>query len=433
MASVQDYAALSQAVYDGPGSAKTPLPAGWVKIAESKTQSGNAGSTNGYFGAAYKNESTGEIVIANRGSRLSKEGFKQDWFGSDMSIVAQDPANLPPAFADAEEFAMDVISQNLDSKVSFTGHSLGGAEAQVQAAGFGGDAVTFGAPGVAFAVPDEQDRREAEDRVVNYVLPGDPVTLCGDHIGKTVSLTPTGWTAAKMAASVVLGGLISGPLGLLAAAAGLATTHMLGNYIAAAAQLPTPDATAPANKPSGARTPSASGGGGRPAARVFDPTMHGPPLMPGPGSPNVLIGGKPAWRGLPAGAAAALQSAQAASDTTVKVAEAVTVAAAGSPGAPAAYAAEQAAKTAAAAAMSSLMSGLAASAAASTGGMGTPDMHICPIPTPVPPHGPGYVIDGSQTVLVNGLPLCRQGDTVLEALGGPDKIALGELTVLIGG
>lgn len=33
-----------------------------------------------------------------------------------------------------------------------------------------------------------------------------------------------------------------------------------------------------------------------PAARVGDPTSHGTPLNPGPGSVNVLIGGMPAWR-----------------------------------------------------------------------------------------------------------------------------------------
>jgi uncharacterized Zn-binding protein involved in type VI secretion len=33
-----------------------------------------------------------------------------------------------------------------------------------------------------------------------------------------------------------------------------------------------------------------------PAARVGDPTSHGIPLAPGPGSPNVIIGGTPAWR-----------------------------------------------------------------------------------------------------------------------------------------
>jgi uncharacterized Zn-binding protein involved in type VI secretion len=33
-----------------------------------------------------------------------------------------------------------------------------------------------------------------------------------------------------------------------------------------------------------------------PAARMGDTTSHGTPLAPGPGSPDVLIGGLPAWR-----------------------------------------------------------------------------------------------------------------------------------------
>lgn len=35
-----------------------------------------------------------------------------------------------------------------------------------------------------------------------------------------------------------------------------------------------------------------------PAARLGDMTSHGSPLSPGPGSANVLIGGRPAWRAL---------------------------------------------------------------------------------------------------------------------------------------
>ncbi len=34
------------------------------------------------------------------------------------------------------------------------------------------------------------------------------------------------------------------------------------------------------------------------AARLGDPTSHGTPLAPGPGSTNVIIGGMPAWRAL---------------------------------------------------------------------------------------------------------------------------------------
>ena len=34
------------------------------------------------------------------------------------------------------------------------------------------------------------------------------------------------------------------------------------------------------------------------AARITDPTIHGAPTAPGPGSANVLIGGLPAWRAM---------------------------------------------------------------------------------------------------------------------------------------
>ncbi len=162
-----------------------------------------------------------------------------------------------------------------------------------------------------------------------------------------------------------------------------------------------------------------------PAARVTDNVVHPlpPVLSPGPGSPNVLIGNLPAWRGVPAAAAAALQAAKQASDAVIQAAEAATLAAAGTPGAPAAYAAEQAAKGAAAAALGSAV--MAASGGA--------DIHACTTPAPVPPHGPGVVIDGSKTVMINNLPACRLGDTILEPLGPPNKIVKGEMTVIIGG
>jgi uncharacterized Zn-binding protein involved in type VI secretion len=164
---------------------------------------------------------------------------------------------------------------------------------------------------------------------------------------------------------------------------------------------------------------------GRPAARVTDPVAHPlpPVLTPGPGSFNVFIGQLPAWRGVGGAAAAAIQSAKTTSDTTIQVAAAATLAAAGTPGAPAALAAEQATKAAAAASMGSLISGAAGGA----------DIHMCATPLPIPPHGPGVVVDGSTSVFINGLPACRQGDTIVEAVGPPNKIVMGLPTVLIGG
>lgn len=162
-----------------------------------------------------------------------------------------------------------------------------------------------------------------------------------------------------------------------------------------------------------------------PAARITDPVIHPLPpiLQPGPGSPNVLIGNLLAWRGVSAAAAAAIQAAKSVSDTTIQVAEAATLAAAGTPGLPAVKAAEELVKTNAAAAMGSMI----------TGAAGGADIHICATPLPIPPHGPGVVVDGSQTVLINNLAACRMGDTIVEALGPPNKIAMGLPTVIIGG
>jgi uncharacterized Zn-binding protein involved in type VI secretion len=162
-----------------------------------------------------------------------------------------------------------------------------------------------------------------------------------------------------------------------------------------------------------------------PAARVTDSVVHPlPPMLgPGPGSPTVLIGFLPAWRGVPAAAAAGLSAAKQASDAIIKTAEAATLAAAGTPGAPAVKAAEETTKATCAAQMSSMITSMAAGA----------DIHMCSTPLPVPPHGPGVVIDGSKTVLIDNLPACRLGDTILEAVGPPNKIAMGCPQVMIGG
>ncbi len=162
-----------------------------------------------------------------------------------------------------------------------------------------------------------------------------------------------------------------------------------------------------------------------PAARILDNVIHPlpPVLTPGPGSPTVMIGFLPAWRGVSAAAAAALSAAKAVSDTAIMAAQAATLAAAGTPAAPGALAAEQATKAASAAAMGSAI----------TAGACGADIHMSATPLPLPPHGPGVVIDGSMTVMTNFLQQARLGDTVLEAVGPPNKIVKGEFTVIVGG
>ena len=159
---------------------------------------------------------------------------------------------------------------------------------------------------------------------------------------------------------------------------------------------------------------------GKPAARVGDMTAHGSPLGVGPGSLNVTIGKKPAWRGISAAQAAKL--AQAVAEGAEKIAKASAKAslAAGTPAGPAAAA--DLAKTVAdtVAEIASLMTAFGA------------DMHACPIVKVLVPDGVGVVVNGSQTVLINGLAACRMGDTIQETTS-VNSIAVGEFTVSIGG
>lgn len=294
MPSPTEYASLSDAVYGGPG--KTTAPDGWELVAESTHDAGNEGTVNGYYGAAFKNKETGEIVVANRGSRMSMEGLQQDWATSDVKIAMQDPGDIPAAFDDAEAFASQVQAGNPNAQVSFTGHSLGGGEAQIQAARLGGKAVTFAAPGVTFAVDPDQSQR-AKYNVTNYVLPGDPVPLSGSHIGQTVALSPSGHTLLKDLAAVGIGVVIGGPIGALVALAGIAATHMLGNYISAISMMAKGAGDAGGGGGGG-------GGGGPPQARITD--MHTCPMVTGVvphvGGPisigcfTVLVGNLPAAR-----------------------------------------------------------------------------------------------------------------------------------------
>jgi uncharacterized Zn-binding protein involved in type VI secretion len=310
-------AIFSQAVYTGPGA---EIPGGWDVVGESPT------NNNGYYGIAYANRESGEVVIANRGSRdmFNRENFAQDWVGQDARIAVGNLASTldkilpfggfgltkkaadvfigaPPAFKNSDDFASSIVNDSrfAGSKVTFVGHSLGGAHAQMQAAKFRRPAVTFGAPGVA-GFMDAASARRAQSLVTNYTMLQDPVTKSGVHAGKTVNLFQLavphkmgGYKAAiddKFRASAirelvkppppeairnVLKGSAPPPIAMLAAA-------QSGNLPASV--------TAP--------------GAGRPQARITD--MHVCPMVTGlvphvggpiaKGCPTVLVGKLPAAR-----------------------------------------------------------------------------------------------------------------------------------------
>lgn len=58
------------------------------------------------------------------------------------------------------------------------------------------------------------------------------------------------------------------------------------------------------------------------------------------------------------------------------------------------------------------------------------DSHACPLTTPNP-HVSGTVLMGSTTVLINGFPAARMGDSIVET-GSSNSIIMGDFTVIIG-
>jgi hypothetical protein len=176
-----------------------------------------------------------------------------------------------------------------------------------------------------------------------------------------------------------------------------------------------------------------------PAARLTDAVVHAlPPILTGgPPALTVIIGMMPAWKGIPLALSAGVQAAQQTSESAIKIAEGIAIAtaaaavlAAGTPGAPVAAAAATAARLAAETLKASSAAAMSATIAAAAAGGAS--MHACVLPWPIPPHGPGVVIDGSSTVQIENMPACQMGNTIVEAIGPPNKIVTGCMTVIIG-
>lgn len=156
-----------------------------------------------------------------------------------------------------------------------------------------------------------------------------------------------------------------------------------------------------------------------PAARMGDMTAHGSPLAPGPPSPNVLIGGQPAWLGMTAGAAAALVQTITTGLADVAKKASANMKAAGTP------AATKTAKD-----LLQAQEDLVTNATSQMTGGGTLSINLCPMVPP--PHVQGVVITPSQTVVINNWGACRVGDMIQEVTA-PNSIATGFPTVIIGG
>lgn len=152
-----DMAALSNAAYNG------STPDGYQQVGTYN----NPGT--GYQGTAYKNNQTGQVTIASAGTN--------DWndFRSNAQIVA---GQRPEQANDLQNFTNQMHQQNPNANINYTGHSLGGAVSNIQAAQTGANSQTFGAPGTGQIA-------QGGGNITNNVQSNDPVTWFGQQTGNT--------------------------------------------------------------------------------------------------------------------------------------------------------------------------------------------------------------------------------------------------------
>ncbi len=145
-------------------------------------------SATNYRGAVVADWATGQIIVTNKGTEPSSiHDITADLGMGMMGAPTQWPEaarTMRWALHHAEKSHIPV------SDISITGHSLGGALAQLQAAmpeSAGIHAETFNTYGArSMAEGLGLDARAAEDRVVNHRMYHDPVSTLADSIGRSV-------------------------------------------------------------------------------------------------------------------------------------------------------------------------------------------------------------------------------------------------------
>lgn len=183
--SSQQYANLADHTYDTEGTLKSSVGKDVDVGGVTYRVLAYADTSSGYQGAIYQRKDTGDIVVAHRGTEFGREPLK-DAIQADGGMVA----NLTNAQADdalaLTRKAIALASRNVDRyhptpEVTVTGHSLGGALAQITAHHFDLRGETFnayGAAGLGYRIP------EGGDRVVNHVMAGDFVSAASKHYGQ---------------------------------------------------------------------------------------------------------------------------------------------------------------------------------------------------------------------------------------------------------
>lgn len=145
-----------------------------------------------YQGTIYQDINTGEIFVAHRGTASMEDGVV-DYLMATQDVNLQIPHALAlteRALKMAQDYAED---NNVPvPQVSITGHSLGGALAEVCAYEYGLKAMTFngyGSVGLKYQNLQGEYKtvpREYHGDITNHMMANDVVNIANHHLGKEI-------------------------------------------------------------------------------------------------------------------------------------------------------------------------------------------------------------------------------------------------------
>ena len=183
MATNLEYAKLSAYVYSDGGPGRPPLPEGWVHATEANGFRLQSWGPSGYYGAVFRNEATGEYVLASRGTEVSDPGDRAaDW----QILNGQAPT---AQLRDAQALLGRAIEAGVPiSDLTYTGHSLGGTLGQLLSTESMRPAVTFNAAPARDLLPSLGRDPDRQYPIVDIVDPADPIPTMGRHLGTRIEL-----------------------------------------------------------------------------------------------------------------------------------------------------------------------------------------------------------------------------------------------------
>ncbi|WP_434777276.1 lipase family protein [Neisseria sp. Ec49-e6-T10] len=149
--------------------------------------------TTDYQGTIYQRVDTGEIIVAHRGTEGNKKDAAVDYEMASKFTNPQIPHALELTNLALEKAQSYAKRNNVPvPEVTVTGHSLGGALAQVSAYEYGLKAETFnayGAAGLKYTDLTGHNKivpLQSNGKVTNHMMAGDVVSAANNHFGKNV-------------------------------------------------------------------------------------------------------------------------------------------------------------------------------------------------------------------------------------------------------